>query len=806
MTREQLLIEQAAVWGERAAAIHEEWKGLLRQALPAGELRQAGLFASEAEEIIENALVNLFYKRALPHGGRKEQALAARLRKLARGALREEYGVLDLAEAYEAVDGWYYRNKPPKAETLEKLEKRRREAREAQEREKAWFLGLKKEGLPVRVANFRMSCKYVLIRVDGKRDRLVEIVNARGEKTSALVSLDSRSLRSATELREWLWNHGNLNWQAGQQEVDALGQDLAHEGAHKDVYQIISYGTHDATGLWFFDDVAFRDDGTQLIPDADGIFWETDAASTYSGYKFKRNGAGQPVGNEDQEFRPPPPLMKPHLELRYTAAEDKFFLEARTNGEPVAEDPAALGCLFTELSQRLWETLGGEVGKPAASDRGYAGFFAIGAMLGYFAAPEIFRQQSAFPGLWIVGEQQSGKNTLAALLVRLCGFAQKGCNRSLPTTSVVGMQISGEQFSNLPVWFDEYEDHVIDGHKKEVIHESFNRGMPGKWSPTGQVRKARTAFLITGETTASRGATRGRFPHIEMAKENRRGEHLAWLQAHEDLFFTLGRYCLRHRREFAQKVMEHLERWRRLPELGRVEERARLVNGVGYAAFVALSEMLGAHSPAALQAFLQAHVAHTAKAAGEVREQVNVNEFWKDLYNAWVGGAFGHGPGDWKKYFKVVMRDSKTHTPGFPNQTEYGGWMTWHFYFTPGPVIEAMRAHKRKQGRDVPLMQNDLLAQMKTRRYWVEFPRYSGRSEPHKQKFGGSQTGSSCWCINLDEHEMGLQTLPDEEWRKACIKNPDTGDFFPSDEFIDPRKGDLFKIVEGLRRNEEGTL
>jgi hypothetical protein len=42
--------------------------------------------------------------------------------------------------------------------------------------------------------------------------------------------------------------------------------------------------------------------------------------------------------------------------------------------------------------------------------------------------------------------------------------------------------------------------------------------------------------------------------------------------------------------------------------------------------------------------------------------------------------------------------------------------------------------------------------------------------------------------------------VSDEEFHRSLYREGDTqGDFLPSEEWVDPRKGDLFALVDGLR-------
>ena len=54
----------------------------------------------------------------------------------------------------------------------------------------------------------------------------------------------------------------------------------------------------------------------------------------------------------------------------------------------------------------------------------------------------------------------------------------------------------------------------------------------------------------------------------------------------------------------------------------------------------------------------------------------------------------------------------------------------------------------------------------------------------------------------MDKHELGYQPVTDEEFQASLYRdgNVDGGIFLPREEWSDPRKGDLFALVELLER------
>lgn len=149
-------------------------------------------------------------------------------------------------------------------------------------------------------------------------------------------------------------------------------------------------------------------------------------------------------------------------------------------------------------------------------------------------------------------------------------------------------------------------------------------------------------------------------------------------------------------------------------------------------------------------------------------------------------------------YFQVI-EDKLSKSPVSEHQTKAGAeqsfkaWESDLLYFRPGPVIELLRVFKRRSGGDLPISQNDLLNQMKTRSYWHPSKHPSG----HRQKFGG-KSNQSCWCIKVDLHPLGLIPVSDAEFDESFIQDAERKSMFTADSWVDPRKGDLFALIESL--------
>ncbi|HEY1170997.1 MAG TPA: DNA translocase FtsK [Verrucomicrobiae bacterium] len=752
--------------------IRHEWSGLLRVSPRAADFRQRGLFDNEDERIIRNGLMQLWYKPALPHAGDRERRLAQKLKRLANTTLKYTPGVEWLAEKYHEVVGWYYTLKDVPEKRRISLQKELVKARKEERWDEVWFLDLQLEGIPAQVADFRMDLRHVLVRSNGKRDRILDIRNAQGEKVRR-AALDARSMVRPSEFREWLGNTKNLTWMAGERELQALQRDLNHAALDLEVHEVPFYGFHEASGVWFAGDCAVTPEGDFLRPDNDGVFWY--------------DGLGYLVPDKDEEnetFRQKAPTWRPELNI----AEMKFEYSGLSlfpgeDPDSLGDWPATqkLGRYFREFTERMRETLGG-----------YESYMAVGMMLAYAAAPEIFRQYGGFPGLWVHGQMGQGKTSITRWLMDMHGFSLKeGLNLRTACTQV-GMLIAAQQYSNLGVWFEEFRNGTVDSGREGVLHASFNRDRQSKKTADGRQRQIRSSFLVTGESTCSDAATRDRYAHVFVSEPRRKGQHREWFERNRDRLVLFFREVLRNRKEFAASVLREMKSWMALPDLKSLKDRPRLVHGVAHAGFRAAVAMFQSHAPDEMMDFRNFLFGHSVTATEDVQSRVNINVFMQHIISAYQRGVFGETENDKKRYFKVKTTPV-AHPPNAPKQ---GAWMNYHLYLNHLLVVDTLSEHLRRSGRTVPLEISDLRDQLAQNEFWVG---------PSTQRFAGKN--SKCWEIDLDRFpDLGYKFVDEEELEASRWRDSAHGPMrVVSDDWVDPRKGSLFSIVEELS-NDQQTL
>lgn len=760
------------IWKQRRRAIHAAFAKVLREAVPPDKVWQTGWHSRHEEAHLAKQLAKLENEPRLPCGGEEERRTASRLHRALERTKHDESRLPAnlcrtvglLAKKYRELDGRYYIFKPlqDKNQELWEMQLCRAAGREDVEMKRACELALK--GIPVPKSDFYLEPLYVLQKVDGKRSRMVRIVNIHGG-ASEIVALPSDAFASPLEFRNWLLDNSNCaNWDGGQTELTSLHQDVGAALWNRLAKDVPMRGYHEESKIWFFDDVAFApgepgENGVPgkariLLADRHGLIWW--------------NGKGYRLSEKDQEgqaFVQQTPRMYPH--------------ETRSDTD-VSE-------FFQEMSQKLKEAIGN-----------YGAYLALGLTVSYAWGPELYAEHAGFPGLWLYGDPQHGKSSTARWMRWIWGFNGQKSMRGIPllNSTKAGMAIALQQYGFLPIWFEEFQPNP-EGWLIEVLKAIFGKESGIKKTFDEVPREIRAGAIVTGVGTSNDAQLRSRFSHILVSKGNRQANHWDWLQSKsERKFHWIGRYLMENRGEFARLASEQMRHWMNTDVLADCESRVRLVHGVAYASFAALSTMLESHTSDQLRSFKKYIVEHAKEADKEALEQVYLNEFFMSALAAAKAGEFGDTAAELGRYFKSSPDEAAT-CPVSELQRKKGEenphcrWDSPLLYMTVD-MVDCVRSYKRKLGEEMKLTRLDLLAQLKSRCYWR-----APKGDVHRQRFAGSNSPQACWCIALDRHELGLRQVSDEEFTSSFQKAD--GSFWPKEEWVDPRKGPLFYLVDRLK-------
>ena len=767
------------IWAALASRMREEFQRVVRNAVkPMEGLAMFG----KAQEQIRRSLERLRAVRSLPAGGDDEEVFARRLQRLARKLRGREEGRLtvkqrwylhSLAKNYRDVKGGYYILKGLKESNATAWEEARQRAGDRGDAEVKRACELVLKGVPESITDFVVDPMFVLNKGNSIRTRVLRLVSAYGV-VKGPEELDSASFAQPSRLREWLHNHSNgATWRAGERELNDLQKDLARELIDKEVISVPMRGYDKTSGLTFFEDVAYAPELTaegthrEVFPNRNGIFW-------YKGNGYQLSEFDQ----EGQKFCQSPPLMRP-----------------KVNPFGKVDEVEGVRRLFQEMSRRLHETIGG-----------YGGYLALGALLSYGAAREIFETHAGFPSLWLTGESRQGKSSLSRWILRIWGSCN-GSGMPLPDSTKVGVSIALHEYGDLPVWLEEYQP-TCPSWMVEKLKEVYGRESGLKKTFDEVRRVVRAGVIVTGVATSSDAQLRSRYCHVHVSAANRKGNHYEWFEAESMKFYAIGRYLMRHRAEFGKLVLQQMRSWMECKELVGVDDRARIVHGASYASFAALSSLLESHGAEDIRGFKEYLLGHVAEAVGEVQQHVWVNSFWGELLAANTAGEFGHTRMDVGRYFKVV-EDNRALLPPMSDYQKHAGserphmtWRSYRLYVLP-EALNVVRMYKRKMGQDFPLSRDDLRNQMRSRPYWIPG---NLEGEAHLQRFPGKKSPQRCWCIMLDRHEMGYQQVSDEVFDQSRFSPGDTEreKEVPRDEWCDPRRGDLYVLLDALEESGSG--
>lgn len=797
----------------------EEFQRALDAALPNYDLWQLKLLNESEEEWVRNEVERMLYEPKLANGGDFERRVVEKLKKLSRqkdwdgwaraqGAMRAWRNVLP---DNPRCPGYYYQRTPLKRaankEEYEWLQALKHSAHVHKQWDKKWFAQLLLDGAPEPAADFLVECFYLLKCADGDVSRQVQLTNVLGE-TTGKVLMDSKAFHAPKDFREWCLKRGGFNWGAGEKELQKLHLDIGRLAAWKTVHQVVTLGWFplskkssptktELNGIWFFGDCAWMS-GKWETPDEDGIYWHRHADEAgnvlENGYQVSSDGRENP-------FHQKKPLLHPHARLIEQALELEPMPEINFTGQkPPAKgglvpalslNPAEerereemlCRAFFREMCQRLTRIVGSD-----------DALFLIGSFLSFAAAPELFEELSQFPGLWTHGEANSGKSTILRWLMEIWGFRVLGINLKGTNSTAVGLLQAADQYSNLPVLLDEFRDdkEQVGKDKLGVLHNGFDRGGQAKFNPSGIQRSMRTTFIISGESTTTESAIRGRYPHVQISKHLRQWapdeeeraaidgrtlpiEDFLWITKHRHFFFFFGRYIIERREQFVAATFKFFELWGH----ENIDPRLQVVHGVGYASWMAMVELLGSHSGEEVEAFKRHMLDNSKRATEDVQSDLNVNVFIQDLITAWNAREIP------AQCFRVESQYLE-HAPDEPNQLN---WESYTLYIHPENAIAALQIWLRKQNASIVLKRKDLRDQLSKNDFWVKPEGGDGICRKRFSRVEGRMATCVAWGIKVDKHPLGYQRQSDEVMKVASTTLAKQGD---------PRKGPLFMLIEGV--------
>lgn len=374
------------------------------------------------------------------------------------------------------------------------------------------------------ISNFVISVVATHDTQDGIK-RELEFTNEAGRRSRSFV-IEPEQMASPDSFRTFCLSLGDYIWRGNPEDLATLWESeflLQDEG--RMIYESDHVGWVDKEKTWVFQNIALRDDGTELRPDANGVYW------------FEKKGI-KPV-----------PLS---MEGRYATLEGVPYLHTNHKLD------------IFEVKSRFADTLGDD---QAAVLMGWVNSVVF--------MEEIFATCNSFPFLFVTGQFQSGKSTIAEWVMNFFGIENSG--KAISQTTPVAIQRMLSYHSCLPVFLDEYRNTKEVTYKNGFLRNAYNRQSSGKGTKTSShaVRdaKVRGTLVIAGEETPKDGAVWSRCVTVYVSRHARRTNHQKWFVGHKSRFSAHFLSMIRNKAKMLPSFMDIFEYHRAEFERLELEER-----------------------------------------------------------------------------------------------------------------------------------------------------------------------------------------------------------------------------------------
>lgn len=565
------------------------------------------------------------------------------------------------------------------------------------------------KGMPSAVTDCTLRCDYKKHGSDGQVMRLVRIKNCRNGKWSErLYELNAASSCAPKNFREWGLGTGQCVWSGNQEALDTMLLDLDNSVEGRNIFEINSYGHHKPSSLWFFGDCAFSPEGHILEADTSNIIW-------HEGMGFQ---------------------VDPSVEDRGTSFEQKAPLMLCAQETTPNEKLTAMD-VFHNMGLDLLEIIGD-----------YDAFIFIGTLASYAIAPELLKYYGGHPGAWLYGVRGGGKTTIARWGMRMWGYGHLDGIAIDDRTTPVGMNRTLSQYSNLPVWFEEYRHSTVTPQKEAVLRGAFDRNSGAKGMPDGSNRtksaKVFTTPIVTGESSSSDAATRSRYTQFNIAKSRRRqdaGSRYVRVQQECKHYYLIGRYILEHRDEFWKLCEPEIRQWWEENEAVKQnvpDERVRYVYAVARAAFLSLAKMLDVFHDD-LDHFDAACIHFAEIALQDVVDETFVNQFWSDVVSGLRSNEIDLG------FFEPAVVKINPDDGSLTKATAAVNGKEWTeiLFIAAKNVFDEYAVYMRKQGKTPKNELADMRRDIAREKYWLPPPTNSSRA--HSARIKGAT--SKVWAL-----------------------------------------------------------
>lgn len=397
------------------------------------------------------------------------------------------------------------------------------------------------------ISNFIIEIVY-RIRTATGCERYVRFRNQAGKTTNAFL-MEAKSMASVSEFKKFCLDKGDFLFTGTQTALDGLWEFHFDQDHGREIFEPSHVGYVAEHDCWLFGNMAVKD-GDVYEADEFGIVWIGD-----NGFRPKDAIVGSGKDAKEATF----------------AASRMIVLEEQKS---------------EELIERTLDLF--------KQNLGFRGWLVLGWIYALLHAEEIFDRFGLFPGLFLYGKFQSGKDVLAGWILSFFGLPRTA-SQSFSETTQVAMNRLFAMFSCMPVWLDEFRH--TDGRarwKYSFLRGAYNRTGAGKGVKDDPLAirsvPIHGAALLSGEQLPGDPALRSRYVRIQLSRSERNDEVYEAIEELSDQFPAITVHWLRNKTPAsARQLVESVGGLRRqFKDEHGWDDRTSEVYAVAIAGFLAI--------------------------------------------------------------------------------------------------------------------------------------------------------------------------------------------------------------------------
>lgn len=364
------------------------------------------------------------------------------------------------------------------------------------------------EPFPEEISNFTLSIIAIHDTAEGLI-REVVLAHKSGSKSKSL-SITAEEMNNDA-FRTFCWKAGNYVWKGKPDDLLVLWEsEFVNAEDMRFIVEHDHIGWLDDEKMWLFGNVAVKDDGSELRPDENGIFWT------------EKRGL-RPVGIVVTTGKNTVNSGVPSLSL------SPFDIQ--------------------EFKSRLADTI-----NPMQAN------LCLGWMTANLFMAEVFKAHGCFPFLYLRGLKGSGKTKVLSWILACLGLEGEGYSIESTTTVAAGRYLG--YFSSLPVMFDDYRNNEKAQAKDGFFRNVYNRQSAGKGMKSEfgiREVKIRGTVCFGGEETPHDAALLERCIPIFISEKLRDKEHLRWCMDNKINFSWFAYDILKRKKVLSVVFMKVLD-------------------------------------------------------------------------------------------------------------------------------------------------------------------------------------------------------------------------------------------------------